>query len=209
MARMNAQHPLTVGILVFDGVEVLDLAGPFEVFSIVWSDPDEQRESRPLLRVITIAEEDRVITCFGGLPIKPQATIVQHPPLDILVVPGGHISDVVANPRLLAWIGQQDQRTQLTASVCTGAFVLAACGLLDGHRATTHWASIESLRQQYPAVEVLTEARYVDEGHLITSAGISAGIDMSLHVLARLLGEQVAAEAAQGMEYEWRVIKRT
>ena len=200
---MSEEETLTVGILLFDGVEVLDFAGPFEVFSSIWSDADEHSQSHPLFRAITIAEADRLITCFGGLLVQPQATIAQHPPLDILVVPGGNVSDVLANPRLLEWIGQQDQQTRLTTSVCTGAFVLAQCGLLNQHRATTHWSGLERMRERYPAVEVLAEARFVDEGHLITSAGISAGIDMSLHVVSRLCGEQVAAQTARGMEYAW------
>lgn len=160
-------------------------------------------EHKALFRVITIAETDRLITCFGGLLVQPQAIIREHPPLDMLVVPGGHVSDLVANQKVLEWILQQDRQTRLTTSVCTGAFVLAKCGLLDQHRATTHWSGIESLRERYPAIEVVADARFVDEGHLITSAGISAGIEMSLHVVARLFGEQVAAEAARGMEYEW------
>jgi transcriptional regulator GlxA family with amidase domain len=200
---MSAEETFTVGILLFDGVEVLDFAGPFEVFSAVWSDADEHSKSHPLFRVITIGETDRLITCFGGLLVKPLATITEHPPLDILVVPGGHVSDIAANQEVREWILRQDRQTRLTTSVCTGAFVLARCGLLDQHRATTHWSGIESLRERYPAIEVVADARFVDEGHLITSAGISAGIDMSLHVVARLLGEQVAADVARGMEYEW------
>jgi transcriptional regulator GlxA family with amidase domain len=202
-AKAKKQETCTVGILVFDGVEILDFTGPFEVFSALWSDPDEQtKESHPLFRVVTIAGNDQVITCFGGLQVKPHATISNHPPLDILLVPGGHVTDVIANPRLLEWIIQQDQHTKLTTSVCTGALVLAKCGLLSGHRATTHWTAIELMRERHPDIEVLSEARFVDEGHIITSAGISAGIDMSLHVVSRLFGEEAAAMTARGMEYE-------
>src|ERR1051326_254818 len=110
---MSAAEPFTVGILLFDGVEVLDFAGPFEVFSAPWSDADEHHESHLLFRVITIAETDRLITCFGGLLVQPQATIAQHPPLDILVVPGGDVSDVAANQKVLEWVLQQDQQTRL------------------------------------------------------------------------------------------------
>jgi len=200
---MNQEGILTVGILIFDDVEALDFCGPFEVFAVASSvgEPDEHRQ---LFQVVTIAEEDRIITCGGGLQVKPGATIENHPPLDILVVPGGGVFRELSNPRVLEWIGRQDQQTRLTTSVCTGAFLLAERGLLNQRRATTHWTGIEMMRQRYPAVEMLTETRVVDEGHIITSAGVSAGIDMSLHVVSRLFGEQVAAQTARYMEYDER-----
>jgi transcriptional regulator GlxA family with amidase domain len=133
-------------------------------------------------------------------------TIHQHPPLDVLVVPGGQGTRRERhNQRLLDWISQQDQRTQLTTSVCTGAFLLAELGLLDQRRATTHWNSIEWMRATYPSIEMLTDRRVVDEGHLITSAGVSAGIDLSLHVVSRVYGLEVARWTARRMEYDWQV----
>ncbi len=205
---MNQEGILTVGILIFDDVEALDFCGPFEVFAVASSvgEPDEHRQ---LFQVVTIAEEDRIITCGGGLQVKPGATIENHPPLDILVVPGGDVFRELSNPRVLEWIGRQDQQTRLTTSVCTGAFLLAERGLLNQRRATTHWTGIEMMRQRYPAVEMLTETRVVDEGHIITSAGVSAGIDMSLHVVSRLFGEQVAAQTARYMEYDWNARGRS
>ncbi len=199
---MNEEGQLTVGILIFDAVEVLDFCGPFEVF-VGASTVGDHSESHALFEVVIIAEEDRIITCAGGLQVKPEATIDNHPPLDILVVPGGGVSRHLSNSRLLEWIGRQDQQTRLTASVCTGAFLLAEGGLLNRHRATTHWSGIEWMRQKYPAVEVLADTRIVDEGHIITSAGVSAGIDMSLYVVSRLFGEPVAAQTARYMEYDW------
>ena len=198
---MNQEGKLTVGILIFDDVEVLDFCGPFEVFSGA-SSVGEPGEHRQLFQVVIIAEEDRIITCSGGLQVKPGASIENHPPLDILVVPGGGVSRELSNPHVLEWIGRQDQQTRLTTSVCTGAFLLAECGLLNQRRATTHWTAIEMMRQRYPAVEMLANTRIVDEGHIITSAGVSAGIDMSLHVVSRLFGEEVAAQTARYMEYE-------
>src|SRR5215470_15957091 len=142
--------------------------------------------------------------CRGGLLVKPHTTIENHPPLDLLVIPGGQGTRREShNQRLLDWIVQQDQRTQLTTSVCTGAFLLAERGLLDGHRATTHWNSVEWMRATYPAVEMVADTRVVDEGHIITSAGISAGIDMSLYVVSRLHGVDVAEWTARQMEYDW------
>jgi transcriptional regulator GlxA family with amidase domain len=195
---------LTVGILIFDEVEVLDFCGPFEVFATAATPGESSRDERRLFSVVTIAEESRIVRCRGGLLVQPHHTVTGHPPLDILVVPGGYgTRRELSNPVVLNWIAAQDKRTTLTTSVCTGAFLLAANGLLDGKRATTHWASIDWLRAHYPAIDVRADERVVDEGHVITSAGVSAGIDMALHVVARLHGHQVAAEAARNMEYEW------
>ncbi|HEX6484544.1 MAG TPA: DJ-1/PfpI family protein [Ktedonobacteraceae bacterium] len=198
------QDPLpTVGILIFDDVEVLDFCGPFEVFSVA-RPLGEHSDDLRLFNVVIIAEEDRIITCRGGLLVKPHATIENHPPLDILVVPGGQGTRRERhNQRLLDWIARQDQHTNLTTSVCTGAFLLAETGLLNNHRATTHWNSVEWMRNTYPTIEMLADARVVDEGHIITSAGISAGIDMSLHVVSRLYDLDVAAWTARRMEYDW------
>jgi transcriptional regulator GlxA family with amidase domain len=201
------QKPLpTVGILLFDDVEVLDFSGPFEVFSVArLVEPERQEDEHQLFRVLTIAEHNRIISCRGGLLVQPHATIEQHPLLDILVVPGGQgTRRERQNQRLLNWIGQQNRQTQLTTSVCTGAFLLAESGLLNQHRATTHWGSVEWMRTTYPAIEMLADVRVVDEGHIITSAGVSAGIDMSLHVVARLYGPEVARWTARRMEYDWR-----
>jgi transcriptional regulator GlxA family with amidase domain len=193
----------TVGILLFDDVEVLDFAGPFEVFSAARPAGETSDELR-LFQVVTIAEEPRTARCRGGLLVQPHATIAEHPPLDLLVVPGGQGTRRERyNTRLLDWIAAQDQHTELTASVCTGAFLLAERGLLDGRRATTHWTSVDWMRTQYPRVTMLADARVVDEGHVVTSAGIAAGIDMSLHVVARLHGVDVAAWTARRMEYDW------
>jgi transcriptional regulator GlxA family with amidase domain len=138
------------------------------------------------------------------LLVKPHATTGDHPPLDILVVPGGQgTRRERANQGLLGWIASEAGRTGLVASVRTGAFLLAECGLLDGKRATTHWRSVDWRRQQYPAVTMLSDVRVVDEGPVITSAGVSAGIDMSLHVVARLHGEETAGWTARRMEYTW------
>ncbi len=200
---MNQKPLPTVGILIFDDVEVLDFSGPFEVFSVA-RPVGEHRDEATLFTVLTIAEEERLITCRGGLLVKPHATIENAPPLDILVVPGGQGTRRERhNARLLDWIAQQDQQTNLTTSVCTGAFLLAERGLLDSHRATTHWNSIAWMRSTYPAIEIIADARVVDEGHLITSAGVSAGIDMSLHLVSRLYGSDVAEWTARRMEYDW------
>jgi len=203
---MHKQRP-TVVILLFDDVEVLDFCGPFEVFSAArLVDADKQGDEHGLFRVFTIAEQDRLLSCRGNLLVQPHMTIQQHPPLDILVVPGGQgTRRERQDRRLLDWIGKPDQRTQLTTSVCTGALLLAELGLLNQRRATTHWGSSEWMCSTYPAIEMLADRRVVDEGHSITSAGVSAGIDLSLHVVSRLYGLEVAHWTARCMEYDWRV----
>jgi transcriptional regulator GlxA family with amidase domain len=199
-----AVRPMTVGILIFDEVKVLDFCGPFEVFASASATGEAPRDEHRLFTVLTIAEENRTIHCRGGLLVQPHHTLADHPPLDILVVPGGYgTRRELSNPVVLDWIAAQDKQTSLTASVCTGAFLLAADGLLDGKRATTHWASIDWLREHYPAIDVRADERVVDEGHIVTSAGVSAGIDMALHVVARLHGHAIAADTARGMEYDW------
>ena len=187
-----------VGILIFDDVEVLDFAGPFEVFSTTrYSGTDDRA-----FHVVTIAERADIVRCRGGLLVQPHHTIDDHPPLDILLVPGGYGTRREAtNDRLLDWIAAQDRTTQLTTSVCTGAFLLAARGLLDNLPATTHWGSIDRLKSTHPLIDVRDDVRYVDNGHILTSAGVSAGIDMSLHIVSRLLGEDVARQTARNMEY--------
>jgi len=203
----NQDRPPTVGILIFDDVEVLDFCGPFEVFSTA-RPVGEHSDASQIFTVLTIAGQDKIITCRGGLLVKPHATIDHHPPLDILVVPGGQGTRRERhNQRILDWISQQDQHKNLTMSVCTGAFLLAERGLLDNHRATTHWNSIEWMRNTYPTINILADIRVVDEGHIITSAGISAGIDMSLYVVSRLYGFETAQWTARRMEYDWSAHK--
>lgn len=203
---MADERVRTVGILIFDDVEVLDFCGPFEVFSVARR-PGENADEQRLFDVRTIAEERRTVTCRGGLLVEPHLAINDGDAgthFDILVVPGGQgTRRERLNAPLLDWIAAQDRQTELTTSVCTGAFLLAERGLLDGKRATTHWASVDWMRQQYPQVSMLNDVRFVDEGHVVTSAGISAGIDMSLHVVARLHGIEVARNTARRMEYEW------
>lgn len=205
---MTTPRRRTVGVLVFDDVEVLDFCGPFEVFaSAKHADlpdaggDDDQR----ILQVLIIAEKVRTITCRGGLLVVPHSSIDTHPPLDLLVVPGGRGTRRERhNARLLDWIAKQHKSVEATTSVCTGAFLLAEVGILDNRRATTHWAAVQWMRDQYPNVTMLDDVRVVDEGDVVTSAGVSAGIDMSLHMLARLYGEDVADQTARSMEYDGR-----
>ena len=195
----------TVGILIFDDVELLDFCGPFEVFATALLPGEDLLDdaTRPF-HVVTIAESEVMIRCRAGLLVQPHYTIDNHPPLDILVVPGGiGTVELLNNVRVLDWIATQHKLVSLTTSVCTGAFLLAARGLLDGRSATTYWAGIEAMRQNYPAIDVHEDVRCVDSGNIITAAGVSAGIDMALYVVSRLLSLEVAQQTARRMEYEW------
>ncbi|MFF1873913.1 DJ-1/PfpI family protein [Kitasatospora herbaricolor] len=194
--------PLTFGMLVFDEVEVLDLGGPFEVFStagrLARTDEDE-----PLLRVLTVAATRRPVRARGGLRIMPDHTLDEDPPFDVLVVPGGVTTAVEADADVVAWLARRRRTATLTFSICTGAFLLAATGALDGRPATTHWEDQEELARRHREVRVRTDVRWVDDGDIVTSAGISAGIDAALHIVGRLFGEELARRTARQMEYTW------
>jgi transcriptional regulator GlxA family with amidase domain len=196
---------LTVGIYLYDGVEVLDLAGPFEVFSdaalvAVRSTPG----ARPPFRVFTLGATAAAVTAGGGLIVEPQFTIASHPPLDVLIVPGGAVEAELGRAGVIAWIAATHQTAQITVSVCTGAFLLGEAGLLAGKRATTHWDDIAELGRMFPDTDVVDDARWIDEGSIVTAAGISAGLDVSLHLVARLAGDDLARETARYMDYRWR-----
>jgi transcriptional regulator GlxA family with amidase domain len=200
----QSMQPRTVGILIFPDVEILDFCGPFEVFASATlpSETDGDPEAR-LFEVFTVAEQPQVVACRGGLLVQPNHTLEDHPPLDLVVIPGGYgTRREQENPVVLDWIARQRRSGALTTSVCTGAFLLGAAGLLDGGRATTHWTTIDGLGTRHPTTEVLADARVVDEGEIITSAGVSAGIDMALHVVRRLYGDEVARRTARDMEYD-------
>jgi transcriptional regulator GlxA family with amidase domain len=204
MPMIQPAQPRNVGILIFPDVEVLDFCGPFEVFASTSLPPqtDGDPETR-LFEVFTIAERAELVACRGGLLVQPNHTLDDHPPLDLVVIPGGYGTlREQENPVILDWITRQRRTGALTTSVCTGAFLLGAAGLLDGLRATTHWTTIDGLRTHLPATDVLADVRIVDEGEIITSAGVSAGIDMALHVGRRLHGPEVARRTARDMEYD-------
>jgi transcriptional regulator GlxA family with amidase domain len=198
-----------VAILIFDHVEVLDFAGPFEVFSVTG-----RRDGSNPFNVYTIAEASRPVLARNHFSVNPRYTLKNCPEPEILLVPGGggYLSDgkplgtrrEMHNQDLLDWIVDCAENTELLLSVCTGALILAKAGLLEQRSATTHHGAIEELRAIAPHTQVLPDQRIVDNGNLILSGGISAGIDMSLYVVAKLLGKTQALETAAYMEYDWR-----
>ena len=190
-------------IVIFDGVEELDFCGPYEVFSVANRMAASSQFAVPYSLTL-VGEHDGPVTCAGGLRVLPDATIAQRAEPEILIVPGGagtrRGEDIEPVVRFIKEIAPQ---CEIVASVCTGALLLARAGSLDGHRATTHWASIDFLQQRYPAITVVRENRFVDEGKIITAGGISAGIDLALHVVARTAGRELAVLTARRMEYAW------
>ena len=201
----HAAGTTRVGIYLFDEVEVLDFAGPFEVFSTATRVAFRRDSQAPAPFAVTlIADEARTVRARAGLPVVARASFAEHPKLDLLLVPGGDVSAELERPAVIEWLARTARVTPLVASVCTGAFLLAKAGLLDGRRATTHWEDLEELRRLFPAVRVEAGASWVDQGDRVTSAGISAGLDMSLHLVSRLGGQELAERTARQMDYVWR-----
>jgi transcriptional regulator GlxA family with amidase domain len=193
-----------VGILVFDDVEVLDFCGPFEVFSVVRLDPSRRREDPSPYELALVAPRPGAVTASGGLRVLPDRTIDDPGELDLLLVPGGWgVRREIENQALVDWIGRHGRRVETLASVCTGSMLLGRAGLLDGLEATTHWQTLDWMRESLPAVGVRDDLHVVDAGRVLTSAGISAGIDLALRIVARHHGEAVARQTARYMEYPY------
>jgi transcriptional regulator GlxA family with amidase domain len=186
---------LTVGVLVFDGVDELDFVGPFNVFSAAGF-------GRSDTTVVTIGSRRTPFRSGNGLTFSAQHDFSDAPPLDVLVVPGGYGTEqLVGDPEVLAWIRQVAASVRWLCSVCTGSFVLEAAGLVQGRRITTHSGAVEMLRASGSSGEVVAGERYVVDGDLVTSAGVSAGIDMALWVVGQLYGEDHARRVIELIEY--------
>jgi transcriptional regulator GlxA family with amidase domain len=187
-----------IGVGLFDGAEELDWAGPWEVLA-AWATqwPDDG------VRVLTLAREAGTITCAKGLRVVPDETWEGAPPLDVLVYPGGRgTRRELADEAVLDWVRGIAAVGTVVSSVCTGSLVLAAAGLLDGRPATTHWQSLELLPTLGREIDVRPDDRFVDDGNVITAAGVSAGIDMALHLVARLHSPERAREVRRYIQYD-------
>jgi transcriptional regulator GlxA family with amidase domain len=196
---------MNVGIFIYDDIEVLDLSGPFEVFSVATRVKArlEPGSPPPPFNVFTIGETTAPIHACGGLIVTPTFSFADHPPIDLLLIPGGIVSAELKKEKVIHWIATTSAKAKLTASVCTGSSLLAQAGLLDGKHATTHWADIDDMKSMFPNVTVEKDIRWIDQGHIITSAGISAGIDMALHLVSSLDSESLALATAKQMDYRW------
>lgn len=193
-----------VGIVVFNDIEVLDFCGPFEVLSVTRVDEQRRREEPSPFDVLLVAQSADLVTTTGGMKVLPHFSFGNCPPLDILVVPGGWGTRAeMKNQTMLAFVQARAAEVETLTSVCTGALILGSAGLLDGLRATTHCRSLGLMQELFPNVTVDTQSHVVEHGRVITSAGISAGIDMALRLVARYCGEPVARATARHMEYPY------
>lgn len=202
--------PLSAGILVFDGVEVLDFAGPFEVLSRARLEPgvaSRRTDDSAPFRVLTVGRRAGPVTAVGGLVVHAARGFDDAPPLDLVVVPGGlGTRALLEDEEVLEWVRSTAARARGTASVCTGALVLARAGLLRDRSATTHWSALDLLAELDGTIRVRRDLRWVRDGAVTTSAGVTAGIDMALGLVALHCGEAVADETARYIEYagDWR-----
>jgi transcriptional regulator GlxA family with amidase domain len=194
----------SVGIVLFEDVEVLDFSGPFEVFSATRLNEEKRREELSPFHVLLVAENSAPVTTVGGMKVIPHYAFNNCPPLDILVVPGGWgVRKEQNNPVMLNWLRARAPEAETLTSVCTGSMLLGFAGLLNGIHATTHWRALDWMRDSFPSVTVEYEKHVVEDGRVLTSAGISAGIDMALQVVARYFGQEIARATARHMEYPY------
>lgn len=184
--------PVRVGIVLFDGVQIIDFAAPYEVFG------------QAGFAVATVSPDGKPVTTAMGLGVSPDHAFADAPEFDVLLVPGGDIHAAAADPAMLAFVRTRSADAKHVLSVCTGSHILAAAGLLDGLTATTFFPAVAQLAAEHPQIRVVSDQRWVDNGVIITSAGLSSGIDASLHVVARLRGEDAARTTALHLEYDWR-----
>jgi transcriptional regulator GlxA family with amidase domain len=185
----------TVAVAIWNGVEELDVVGPYEVLT-AWG----THSNGNAVHVHTVAERGDEVRCAHGLRLLPDRTWSDIGEIDVLVLPGGHAGSQVEDETMLARVRELGSNGALLTSVCTGSLILAAAGLLEGRPATTHWSALDSLAAY--GVEVRPEARYVDTGEVVTSAGVSAGIDMALHLVARLDSPERAKGVRRYIQYD-------
>jgi transcriptional regulator GlxA family with amidase domain len=185
---------MQIGIVIYPDSEELDWAGPYEVFTMAAMGKD--------LSVVTITEKEGPVRCAKGLRVLPDHTFATVPPLDLVLVPGGQGSRVeMENPVMIDWLRKASEPCSWVTSVCTGSILLCRAGLADDCNVTTHWGYIEQLRELVPNVNVQENVRYVRDGRIVTSAGVSAGIDMSLWLVGQIFGPEHAQNTQRMMEY--------
>jgi transcriptional regulator GlxA family with amidase domain len=190
---------MNVGIYIYDQAEVLDFSGPFEVFSTA----SRICTSGDPFNVFLVSETGDIVKARAGYSVKPAFGFHNHPGIDVLIVVGGVHTGEMSKTRVLEWIAEKAKTAKIVASVCTGVFLLAEARVLTTQNVTTHWGDISELRASYPDLTVHESCRWVDEGSIVTSGGISAGIDMSLHLVSRLHSLELAEQTAKQMEYCW------
>lgn len=188
----ESKPEVRVGIVLFDDVQIIDFTGPYEVFGTAG------------FGVTTVSHDGKPVTTAMGLKVTPDASFADAPAFDVLLVPGGDVGEAKADPLLLEFIRSRSATASNVLSVCTGVEILANTGLLDGQRATNFHTGLDRLAAAHPQIEVVDDRRWVDNGKIITSAGLSSGIDAALHLVSRLRGEDKARSVALHLEYDWR-----
>ena len=190
---------MNIAIYIYKNAEVLDFSGPFEVFSTA----NRLSSLHNPLNVFLVAQESSIVSARGNYLVYPHYSFEDHPSIDVLMVVGGIHSHELTKPEVIQWITGVAKDASLVTSVCTGAFLLAQAGLLVNRTVTTHWEDVDDLKRMYPLLTVVSAPRWVDEGDVITSGGISAGIDMSLHMVSRLVSLELAELTAKQMAFDW------
>ncbi|MCG8524759.1 MAG: DJ-1/PfpI family protein [Opitutales bacterium] len=188
-----------IGIYVYNQAEVLDFSGPFEVFSTASRVCDNGEP----FEVFLIGQIGETVVARAGYRVIPDYGFHNHPEIDLLIVVGGMHTDEMNKTEVIEWIASQSKKAKMVASVCTGVFLLAKAGVVENEKVTTHWEDIPDLKNSFPKLDVQEGLRWVDEGNLITSGGISAGIDMSLHLVSKLHSLALAEKTARKMEFSW------
>lgn len=190
--------PRNLAIFIFNGVQIIDYTGPFEVFG------QAHDGGQPLFNVYTVAEKAEPITTNMGMTVVPKYTFDNAPKPDVILLPGGGVGPQMDNPKVIKWVQERAAEAEYVMSVCNGAFYLGKAGLLDGKTATTYYGLIDGLKELAPKAKVVTDQRFTDNGKIITTAGLSSGIDGALHLVERIAGRGRAQEIALNMEYNWQ-----
>ena len=194
---------MRIGILIFSDVDLLDCGGPYEVFLTASRLAERDGQVAPF-EVVTIGVGEGPLAAYGGLGLVPQTTVANAGHVDVLIVPGAiAIDNVLADPQIHSAIATLGAEAEITTSVCTGAFLLGAQGLLEGRPWTTHWEDIELLADRIGDAGATRDVRWVDSGEIVTSAGLSSGIAIALHLVDRIAGRDLAARTARQIEYDW------
>jgi transcriptional regulator GlxA family with amidase domain len=189
---------MKVGIYIYDNAEVLDFSGPFEVLTTA-----NRVSGKSLFDVSLVAQNAGVVVARAGYKVLADVSFDDAPQFELLIVVGGDHSQEIHKTVVSDWIAQQANKAKLIASVCTGAFLLAQAGVITTQQVTTHWQDITQLQLDFPRLDVQKGLRWLDAGNIVTSDGISAGIDMTLHLVSRLHSEALALKTAKQMEFLW------
>ena len=191
MQLVSSKGRVRAAILIFDGVQIIDYTGPYEVFGQARFD------------IYTVSLDGKPITTAMGMTVVPHHSFESAPAPDLLLVPGGNVHGVTSSQEALDWVRRAAADSQYVLSVCNGAFILAEARLLDGLTATTFYGLLKTLARDYPAVNVVRDRRFVDNGKVVTSAGLSSGIDAALHMVSKIRGKRSARDLARHLEYDW------